>query len=324
MKEDVNLVELQSLYGNKWTMIASFLSGRSDYDIRRRWYSVSRIIWSKKEDEKLRRIVDAIPKMETEINDRWVAVSALMENKSAKDCRDRWVNHTRPKLGEWTIEEDAKFVELQSLYGNNWAIISSMLPGRSEFTTRSRWHMMKRNSVFTSKDTHSHDDTIMKAAISQSSTISTCMAQETNYEHESTSATRAVTNIKYEASESPSMGAKNERKNIFKAQTEGADFPYRNLSKGLQPPFASAHHFEPILEKESRNDKSINKFPRLLDSSSMKIPKVEGEEPSDDEPAFLAYAVAYAATLIHADDNPWLCYTSDGNDSDDVTCADAS
>jgi len=89
-QEDKHLMELQSLYGNKWTMIASFFPGRSDYDIRTRWYSISKILWSKEEDEQLKGFVNATPEISAKINDWWTVVSALMVSRSAKDCRDRW------------------------------------------------------------------------------------------------------------------------------------------------------------------------------------------------------------------------------------------
>jgi len=259
IEEDLKVVELQSLYGNKWTMIASFLPGRSDYDIRRRWYSVSKSIWSRKEDDDLKRMVFSMPNIGFEMNDHWIELAKYIPNRSPKKCLDRWLLHLRPKEGNWTAEEDAKFLELHSLYGNRWGFISSLLPGRSEKNTQNRWHTIKSNNI------DFINNTIMKAAKSQLPSVP--IPQEANMQNDGT--------------ESLSVGVINELKNIPEAQTEGIDFSQDNTPTELS---------------------------KLYD---------EYEEPSEDEPASFAYAVAYAAALINADDNEWLCYSSDKDDSDD-------
>lgn len=88
-------------------------------------------------------------------------------------------------------------------------------------------------------------------------------------------------NMQSDGTESLSVGVINELKNIPEAQTEGID---------------------------SSQDNTPTALSKLYD---------EYEEPSEDEPASFAYAVAYAAALINADDNEWLCYSSDKDDSDD-------
>merc|ERR1719491_133181 len=108
-------------------MISSFHSGRSDYEVMRRWYSVSKKIWSKKEDDELIEHVSAMPKIGVEMNDQWLQVSKRIPKRGPKQCLERWFKHLRPKLEKWTDEDDAKLVELQSCYGNSWGFISSFL-----------------------------------------------------------------------------------------------------------------------------------------------------------------------------------------------------
>ena len=72
----------------------------------------------------------------------WSEVASRVPGRMAKQCRERWFNHLDPSLkkGGWTAEEDAILAAAQARWGNAWARIIRLLPGRSENAVKNRWN----------------------------------------------------------------------------------------------------------------------------------------------------------------------------------------
>ena len=70
-----------------------------------------------------------------------------MITKNSKQCRERWCNHLNPglKQGEWTVGEDKVILMTQALYGNQWATISKLLPGRTDSSIKNRFLVLQRH-----------------------------------------------------------------------------------------------------------------------------------------------------------------------------------
>lgn len=59
-------------------------------------------------------------------------MAKAIPGRTGKSCRLRWLNQLSPSVrkGHFTAEEDAAIVAAHAVYGNKWASIAKLLPGR--------------------------------------------------------------------------------------------------------------------------------------------------------------------------------------------------
>ena len=102
--------------------------------------------WDPEEDEAIRRAVQQVG------TKSWITVAKFLKsefgvkNRSGKQIRERWHNHLNPQVQKrpWTLEEDKVLFETQRELGNSWAVISNLLPGRSDNCVKNRFHSTVR------------------------------------------------------------------------------------------------------------------------------------------------------------------------------------
>ncbi|KAK2387213.1 myb domain protein [Trifolium repens] len=63
-------------------------------------------------------------------------------NRCGKSCRLRWANHLRPNLkkGAFSSDEEKLIVELHAQFGNKWARMAALLPGRTDNEIKNYWN----------------------------------------------------------------------------------------------------------------------------------------------------------------------------------------
>lgn len=106
--------------------------------------------WSSEEDAALLEIIAVQGAKD------WSAISAKLQSRSAKQCRERYHNHLQPniKKGGWSADEDNIILTMQPQVGNQWAKIAKFLPGRTDNAVKNRWHAVIRNKYFDSDYDH--------------------------------------------------------------------------------------------------------------------------------------------------------------------------
>ncbi|KAJ6216216.1 hypothetical protein RDWZM_007373 [Blomia tropicalis] len=137
--EDKKLIDLVGKLGENWEEISKQMNGRTNRQCRDRWlnkltpkYVVGS--WTSEEDEKLTSLIK-------KYGTKWAQISTLMNGRTPKQCRVRWVKHVDPEIdrGIWTIEEDNRLMELVTKLGPNWARISEIISKRTYDQCRNRW-----------------------------------------------------------------------------------------------------------------------------------------------------------------------------------------
>lgn len=66
--------------------------------------------------------------------------------RAPKQCRSRYLQQLVPgiKTGEWSVEEEEILVEGHKQFGNQWTLIASMLPGRTETSVKNHYNCTAR------------------------------------------------------------------------------------------------------------------------------------------------------------------------------------
>lgn len=110
---------------------------------------MTRKLWTEEED-KLLKLHFASHKEE---EGAWEEVSSSLKlaghRKSAKQCRDRWINHLDPSLlrVDWQADDNAKLLDLHESLGSHWKIIAQSFPGRTDNSVKNQFFSLVRKSL---------------------------------------------------------------------------------------------------------------------------------------------------------------------------------
>jgi hypothetical protein len=150
--EDIKLKVAIQKHGDKnWAVIAALVPGRSKVQCWGRWRSaldpsIDRTTgrtgtWKDDEDIKLK---DAVRRHGDK---NWVAIAALVPNRTRKQCNKRWRTALDPSIaltggstGPWTTGEIIRLKgAIQKHGGKNWGAIAALVPGRTKMQCCNRW-----------------------------------------------------------------------------------------------------------------------------------------------------------------------------------------
>ena len=221
--------------------------------------------WQPYEDE---QVIELVSKH----GQSWALISSMMECRSGKQIRDRYLNKLRPdiKNDEWNNEEDQLLISLYHQLGRKWSKIATYLPGRTEGQVKNRFysHISKRILPSSGELEHNTEGDITppsksnaKARNTNTSFGQSLISTQGNVSKEPNEKLfEEIANLDFNI-DFPTSGNKSRFDHVFENQEFGLEDPFLAEEFGDPTDVISYPHFSSYPRRSSPNEKFLDKLP---------------------------------------------------------------